>query len=66
MIERQIDIINSLSISQRKIGYAQGVLENIDSQVKNKAIEELQYVSMELISKTFDMLELVEGGEQNG
>lgn len=41
MTERQIDIINSLSISQRKIGYAQGVLENIDSQVKNKAIEEL-------------------------
>lgn len=66
MTERQIDIINSLSISQRKIGYAQGVLENTDSQAKNKAIEELQYLSVELISQTFDMLELVEGGEQNG
>lgn len=66
MTERQIDIINSLSVSQRKIRYAQGVLENADSQVKNKAIEELQYLSMELISQTFDMLELVEGDEQNG
>lgn len=65
MTERQIDIINSLSVCQRKIGYAQGVLENIDSQIKDKAIIELQYVSTELISQTFDMLELIEGGEQN-
>ena len=68
MTERQIDIINDLSICQRKIGYAQGVLESIDSQAKNKAIEELQYVSTQLISQTFDifeLMELLEGDEQN-
>lgn len=63
MTERQIDIINNLSVCQRKIGYAQGVLESANSQAKDKAIGELQYVSMELISQTFDILESMEGGE---
>ena len=61
MKKEQYEAFLNLSIWQRKIGFAQGVLEGIDSPANEKAINELQDVSLSMYGFMTDLIE--KGGD---
>ena len=61
MKKEQFEALMNLSVWQRKIGFAQGVLESMDSPAVEKAINELQDVSVSMYSFMTDFIE--KGGD---
>jgi len=61
MKKEQYEALLNLSVWQRKIGFAQGVLESVDSPANEKAISELQDVSLSMYSFMTDLIE--KGGD---
>ena len=61
MKREQYEALLNLSVWQRKIGFAQGVLEGIDSLAAEKAINELQDVSVSMYGFMTDLIE--KGGD---
>ena len=61
MKREQYEALLNLSVWQRKIGFAQGVLEGIDSPAAEKAINELQDVSVSMYGFMTDLIE--KGGD---
>lgn len=61
MKKEQYEALLNLSVWQRKIGFAQGVLEGIDSPAHEKAINELQDVSVSMYGFMTDLIE--KGGD---
>lgn len=61
MKKEQYEALLNLSVWQRKIGFALGVLEGIDSPAVEKAINELQDVSVSMYSFIRDLIE--KGGD---
>lgn len=61
MKKEQYEALLDLSVWQWKIGFAQGVLEGIDSPVAEKAINELQDVSSSMYGFMTDLIE--KGGD---
>lgn len=62
MKKEQYEVLLNLSVWQRKIGFAQGVLEGIDSPAAEKAINELQDLSVSMVSMYGFMTDLIEKG----
>lgn len=63
MTERQIDIMTNLSAWQRKIGFAQGVLEGMKDQAADRAASELESLSNQLYTFLLD-LAMAKDGER--
>ena len=61
MKKEQFEALMNLSVWQRKIGFAQGVLEGRDSPAVEKAINELQDVSVSMYGFITDLIE--KGGD---
>ena len=61
MKREQYEALLNLSVWQRKIGFAHGVLEGIDSPAAEKAINELQDVSVSMYGFMTDLIE--KGGD---
>ena len=61
MKKEQFEALMNLSVWQRKIGFAQGVLEGMDSPAVEKAINELQDVSVSMYGFMTDLIE--KGGD---
>jgi len=61
MKKEQYEALLNLSVWQRKIGFAQGVLESVDSPANEKAISELQDVSLSMYNFIVDLIE--KGGD---
>jgi hypothetical protein len=61
MKKEQFEALMNLSVWQRKIGFAQRVLEGMDSPAVEKAINELQDVSVSMYGFMTDLIE--KGGD---
>lgn len=61
MKKEQYEALLDLSVWQRKIGFVQGVLEGVDSPAAEKAINELQDVSVSMYRFIRDLIE--KGGD---
>lgn len=62
MTERQIDIMTNLSAWQRAIGFAQGVLDGVETQAAKRAIGDLDSTACQIYTFMLDMME--KDGEQ--